>query len=107
MSGKSARKARASAYTEAQRSNLWKIGEDEVFHGLRGFFRKTFRKAHYIELVALWYDATLHHSARNIADYVRSGQAQKDFLERRRFDHVRRKVFFAHHPRQGAANAKK
>jgi hypothetical protein len=92
MSAKSSRKARIMAYGEALRSKLWDKGENEVFHGLRGVLRKLFRKAQYQDIVGRWHKANLKRFAKIAAAYVRSGEAEKDYLERRRFAKLQRKA---------------
>ena len=92
MSSKQSRRFRAAAYAEAQRLGLWKKGETQVFGGFQGFFRRLFARRRWTGIVGRWYKSNLKRFAKLAANYVHSGQDQKDFLERRRFDKVRRRL---------------
>ena len=92
MSAKSSRRARAVAYSEAQRLGLWQRGEAEAYHGFKGFFRRLFARRRWTDIVGKWHKSNLKRFAKLAANYVHSGQDKKDFLERRRFDKVRRRL---------------
>jgi hypothetical protein len=92
MSAKSSRRARAMAYGEAQRSKLWQRGEAEAFHGLKGLLRRLFARRRWTDIVGDWHKANLKRFAKIAATYVRSGQAERDYLERRRFAKLQRRA---------------
>jgi hypothetical protein len=92
MSAKRSRMARAEAYKLS--SDLWKGGEKQVFSGPKGFFRKLFRKKKWLDIIARWYKSNLNRRAKTIAEYIRSGDAEKDFRERGAFAHIQRKAYF-------------
>jgi hypothetical protein len=92
VSAKSSRRARAVAFSEAQRLALWAKGEAEAFRGLKGIFRRLFKRSRWHDLVGRWYKSNLKRFAKEAARYLRSGQDAIDYADRRRFARAQRKA---------------
>jgi hypothetical protein len=89
VNGKQARRAREVAYNEAMRRGLWKKGEASL-SWWRKLFAKVFPRLRrkYAGWVGRWYKRTLKKWSKLAYEYVHSGQAERDYIERRRFAKV-------------------
>jgi hypothetical protein len=87
MNGKQAKRCRAKAYRYAQEHDLWHKGEEQVFSGFKGFFRKLIKpwRIAWLDRVSLWYKRNLKSLARQAYAWLHSGgPAEAEYLARKR-----------------------
>jgi hypothetical protein len=75
MNGKQAKRCRVAAWQYADSHGLWHKGESQVFTGLRGFFRKLFRRQKWTDAIGRWYKSNLKSLSRQAYAYIHDRDA--------------------------------